>query len=219
MYRKLLIILFALLMIQPSYAQQTFAEARREFKREYKEAHRYDPVSHSFSLQWSQWPFFARTNFNGYTLKQMSDFFETRKSTLSYVYSDYTGETHCTGSFIAEYNMLFTSGRALSIDLAASFFWKERFNGISGDKEEARHGTVLYLLPKYRFGYLTRKTVRLYGDFGIGAGLYFGFGSKLRPAFQINPIGLEVGNKIYGMMQIGFGSLYTGGSIGIGYKL
>lgn len=220
MYKKLTIIAFALIMVVPAYAQQTYAEAKRAFKREYREAHRYDPVSHSFSLQFSRQPFFARNNFNGYTLEQLSNSSENKSSSLSYVYGDNLGSTKSIGTFLLEYNMIFSSGRAFSCDLGAAFFSRDRFSGIDGKQLQSKKGAVIYVVPKYKYFYLTRKNIRMYGDIGLGAGLYFGFASRLRPAFQFNPLGMEIGNdKIFGTFGIGFGSLFTGGTVGIGYKL
>jgi len=220
MIKKLLILCFALLFIQTAHAQQTYADAKREFKSEYRAAHRYDPVSHSFSFQYSQRPYFSKNNFNGYTLKQLTNALEARKGSLSYVYGDYTGNTKTTGTIFGEYNMIFSSGCAFSCDLGMSVFWKERYNGISGEKVQSKTGVAIYVVPKFKYFYLTRKNIRLYGDLGLGAGVFFGFASRLRPAFQINPFGLEVGSeKLYGTFEIGAGSLFTGGSVGIGYKL
>lgn len=218
MYRKLFIIVFALMLAVPVFAQQSYSDAKRVFKREYREAHRYDPVTHAFRFQYSQKPFFAKTNFSGYTIKQMKNYFDTQKGSLAYVYSDYAGSVRTTGSFIAGYDMIFTSGCTFSCDLAVNFLWRERYNGIDGQKVDSKKGTVIYFMPKFKYYYLTRDMIRLYGDVGLGAGLYFGFASRIRPAFQFTPFGLEVGHKVYGIFELGAGSLYVGGSVGVGYK-
>lgn len=220
MYKKLFLILLALFSVLPSFAQQTYADAKRAFKREYREAHRYDPVNHSFSLQYSQVPLITRTNFNGFALSQIGNFIENSTSSLSHVYGDQAGSTRSTGTIFAEYNMIFTSGRAFSCDLGAAFFNQEIYSGIDGSQLNSKRGTVIYIVPKYKYFYLTRKNVRLYGDIGLGASLQFGFAGRLHPAFQINPFGVEVGgDKLFGTFSVGFGTLFAGGSVGIGYKL
>ena len=221
MNKKLLIVLclFAGLAVQPCLAQQRYTEAKRDFKRAYKEAHRYDPVTHAIRFQYSQLPLMAKANFNGYTLKQFKEFINTRKGQLSYVYGDFTSTTATTGTFTAGYDMIFSSGRMFSCDLSAAFFWKTLYNGVTNQKQETKNGAIIYILPKYKYYYLSRPLLHLYGSVGLGAGLHFGFSSTVRPAFQYIPIGLEVGNKLYGICEIGLGNVYLGGSFGIGYKL
>lgn len=69
-----------------------------------------------------------------------------------------------------------------------------------------------------RYNYLNRPSVKLYGSLEAGGLLSFGNDIQLTYNFQVNPIGVEYGNKFFGMAELGVGMNYFGGRIGLGYR-
>ena len=69
-----------------------------------------------------------------------------------------------------------------------------------------------------RFNYLNKPVVKLYGSLEAGVLLSFGDKLALTPNVQLNPIGVEYGNKFFGMAELGVGMNYLGGRLGVGYR-
>ena len=69
-----------------------------------------------------------------------------------------------------------------------------------------------------RCNYLSRPAVKLYGSLEAGGLFSFGGDFSAAPNVQINPIGIEFGRKLFGMVELGIGMNYTGGRIGLGYR-
>ena len=40
----------------------------------------------------------------------------------------------------------------------------------------------------------------------------------VRASAQINPVGIEIGRKLFGFCEAGFGTMYSGAMAGIGYR-
>lgn len=207
--------------------QKTYGEALRDFRREYRLQHKDDPVQITARLGISGYPVSASNYYcSGYLFsfgKYYDDYY-IGPSSLSQVYRDYNGPVKTTGTFIGSVDFIFSSGLALSIDGGLGFFWKDIYDGVSGMKKQRETGAALYLMPKFKGYYMRRPLVRLYGSIGLGASKFINF-DKLDDdetvAFQtqIVPIGIEVGEKrLFGFMELGFGTVYTGANVGIGYK-
>jgi hypothetical protein len=69
-----------------------------------------------------------------------------------------------------------------------------------------------------RYNYLSRESVKLYGSLEAGALLVASNSADVTFNFQVNPIGVEFGKKIFGMVEAGVGMNYIGGRLGIGYR-
>lgn len=89
--------------------------------------------------------------------------------------------------------------------------------------------THLSLMPSVRFSYLNRPWVRLYSGVDLGCGYFLCTPTKLDPnpentiskrlyfAYDVTPIGVEVGRKFYGLVEtnIGYDSFVKAG---IGFR-
>lgn len=69
-----------------------------------------------------------------------------------------------------------------------------------------------------RYNYLYRPKVKLYGSMEAGALLFAGDDFGVTANFQINPIGVEFGQKFFGMAELGIGLNYVGCRLGMGYR-
>ena len=59
----------------------------------------------------------------------------------------------------------------------------------------------------------------MYGSAGLGimAG-FFDDEAYIYPTFQLVPLGLTFGRKVYGFAEFGLGTLYIGANIGAGFR-
>lgn len=133
---------------------------------------------------------------------------------LDDMYNRYQGDKFTTGNITAEFNFAFKKWFTLS--LGASF-QNTYFNvydprlGLVGRHNDAQFS----LVPQARFFWANTNYVRMYSSLGLGISI---IPDGLYPIFQIAPLGIEVGKKVYGFAEYGFGTHYIGGGIGIGYR-
>lgn len=155
-------------------------------------------------------------------------------SMLSTIYADYFGPTRTLGAIGVGFDYAVCKWFSVSMDLALTSFWRDRFDAVSNTSVGTDKAFAFYLLPRAKFMYLNHRTVRLYASFGAGAVFYNGFDKlsyryedssgvhfvdhSLRACAQITPIGVEFGRKLFGFAELGAGSLYVGMQAGIGYK-
>ena len=96
------------------------------------------------------------------------------------------------------------------------------WNVVDKDTRAVHSSSYLNFVPVNAIGrcnYLSRPKVKLYGSLEAGVLLSVG-GDSLDLAFdaQLNPIGVEFGERLFGMAEAGVGMNYFGGRIGIGYR-
>ena len=89
-----------------------------------------------------------------------------------------------------------------------------------------------YITPMaaFKIHWLNRKLVRMYSSFGMGVSVCISkegdinhpapavVSYSLSPAFQLNPVGITVGKRIYGFAEAGIGNVFCGGRAGIGFR-
>jgi hypothetical protein len=78
-------------------------------------------------------------------------------------------------------------------------------------------------LPGVKYRYLLKKYFALHSGVSAGAALQFGKdGSEsifdVKPAIQVIPIGMRVGNDLYATLDYYLGNLALGVRFGIGYR-
>ena len=84
---------------------------------------------------------------------------------------------------------------------------------------------VVAIMPCVRFNYMTKPKCTLYGEAQAGVASYFfdehcNGGSDLDVvfSFQVTPIGVTFGSKVFGFAEVGAGWQWIGGQLGIGYR-
>ena len=89
----------------------------------------------------------------------------------------------------------------------------------SGEIHSQQFCTFVSVNAVGRCNYLSRPKVKLYGS--VEAGILLSLGSSdpsLSFDAQLNPIGVEYGQRFFGMFEAGVGMNYFGGRLGIGYR-
>ena len=143
---------------------------------------------------------------------------------LHNMYGDYSGPLISSPNFAAEAMVHLSKKSALGVAVSACFHNYRIFSAVENDKQVSSvTSAALYVLPTYRLYYLNKDMVRLYGNVSLGLTSYFNTdisGSRYIPqvAFNISPIGVEVGRRWFGFAEIGLGTVYCGVSLGAGYK-
>ena len=69
-----------------------------------------------------------------------------------------------------------------------------------------------------RCNYLYRPKVKLYGSLEGGVIFSPQGDSDVLPDVQLNPIGVEFGRKVFGLVEVGIGMNYTGVRLGLGWR-
>jgi len=107
-----------------------------------------------------------------------------------------------------------------SIGLEAGYSGS-RYVIVYKDTGEVKSSTDLLFFPvmvEGRYNYLCRPIVKLYGSFEGGVILNIQDKVEVVPSGQINPLGVEVGQRFFGMAELGIGMTYFGLRAGIGYR-
>ena len=87
------------------------------------------------------------------------------------------------------------------------------------DVKSISYLTFIPLTLQGRCNYLNRPQVKLYGSLEAGALFAIGSGDfSVAPDLQLNPIGVEFGSNLFGLVELGIGMQYTGIRAGIGYR-
>jgi len=137
---------------------------------------------------------------------------------LAYIYGPYNGPTLTTGNITASLDIILSRRCAVTVDLGFTPTWSDVFDGITKQYLYTQRGGALNVLCMFKFYYLTRPVVRMYGDIGCGVIQQFNYDNNLNFAAQFVPFGLEVGKKCFGFVEFGVGSSYIGARGGVGYR-
>lgn len=132
------------------------------------------------------------------------------------------------GSFIIEprynFNSWFSAGLNCQAQIMNDHKYKTETDSETGVETKKYAGTsrfhVYTVMPSARFKYMNHPKCTLYGSAQAGLALYLINGGKPQPifSFQINPIGVTFGSKLYGYAELGIGTQWFGGHLGIGYR-
>ena len=184
----------------------------------------------------------ARVGIGGRPSSALDYFCENTGATgynLSGIYGDYHGPTKSSGLITAEIDFALASWFSLGLNFGITHFSHDSYNGITGQITKHRKGNALYVLPAGKFNYYNKASLKLYGSFGFGIGKYAGFDNlksstsfvnsygytvtsesddTLKFEAQCTPLGIEYGRKIFVFGELGFGTLYNGGRLGVGYR-
>ena len=135
------------------------------------------------------------------------------------MFSNYDGDTYMTGNIMAAMDIRLKKWFTFSIGVAANGVWKDVHDVVSGNKSGRVNGCIFTVLPQAKFTWVNREMVRLYSSLGLGvtAGEFDGV-SDCYLAGQAVLLGISVGRRLVGFAELGSGSMYMGGMIGVGYR-
>ncbi len=149
---------------------------------------------------------------------------EINKPNIHHPYSDnsingiYSGRTILTGMTVLEYNYKFHRVISVSASLTYSTAMTNKYS-YKGDFLYTSRDEQILFMPILRFTWLRREQVRLYSSVGLGLGNYIEHGGDKWASFalHLNPIGVEIGGRLYGIFEVNVGM--TGFlRAGIGYS-
>ena len=184
------------------------------------------PYRYEVNLSWGGFPMLDALNFSGYDFLSVPDEVPCTPRSLADIYADYTGPSYSTGVISADFNIQFKTWFALGVQANFDAIWSAVCSSDTGERTGSANGLVFALLPYARFTYLNRPVVKLYSAVGLGvtAGYrnysaegYSAYASAY-PAFQLTPIGIMLGRRVYGLFELGVGTVYMGCRAGIGYR-
>ena len=137
---------------------------------------------------------------------------------IDHAYESYGGPRRMLGLLSAEYSINRSKRFTFAVGGYVNYIWN-RVNDCAGRRTGTEIGLSLHVIPTARYKYVSKPAFSAYGSIGLGArvgcqdGEFFAL-----PTFQIIPIGITFGRKVYGFAEYGAGFTYLGGSVGIGYR-
>ena len=147
-------------------------------------------------------------------------------SSMEDIYRDYRGPAYMTGLISAEIDINFKRWFALTVGLGFNGIFQNVYDPMTGRRAGQNSGISVSIVPEARFNWLNRNLVRMYSAAGIGIVIggkrNMDYGNSeyfLYPAFQLTPVGISVGRKVYGFVELGLGAQFMGGMAGVGIRL
>lgn len=135
------------------------------------------------------------------------------------LYADYSGPEYITGVISAEFNVRFKKWFALGTQLNFDSVVRHTYSSMTGARTGNTNCYMFSLVPYARFTYLNKPLVYMYSSIGLGVSMALEpYYMTIYPAFQIVPVGVAVGKRLYGFFEIGAGTVYVGCKVGIGYR-
>lgn len=173
------------------------------------------PHRYELRLGWSGYPVGDDNQFVGVN----NHGFYSYDTSISDIFSEYDGTTYMTGNIVGEFNVHFKKWFTLSVGFAANGIWKDVYSSQTDIKLRRENGWTATVLPQARFNWIKKEVVKVYSSVGAGvrAGS-FDERADILIAGQLVPIGINVGNKVFGFAELGIGTVYIGGMFGIGYR-
>lgn len=147
-----------------------------------------------------------------------------------YEASRYYEKERTSGSWTAAFTFNFTKVMALGASLSYEGGWSGLYRRSDGTKVTGCADNYISPLLTLRVSWLNRPLVRMYSSVGGGVavnltreatleeGKRLPVESDVTFSFQVTPIGISVGRKLFGFAEAGIGHQYVGGFFGIGYR-
>lgn len=186
---------------------------------------------HEFALSGAIYP--GRYAFGyDFDFLQQSTYSYSEPSSISSIYrnAETYNKERISNSWAFSYTYNFTRVFALQAAMAYEGGWSETY--LREDDTMISSISSQYLTPMLtaRFSWMNRKYVRMYSS--VGAGLSISLSKthfvidddtvRQRPdsylSLQVTPVGISVGGKLFGFVEVGIGTIYVGGCFGIGYR-
>lgn len=166
--------------------------------------------------------FEVRLGVSGYPMLS-SSFRNTNKyveSPYSYLYLedlyyDRDGVIYTFGNIGSEFTWNIKKWLAVCAGLHVTPFWRDRYDGYTRQRKSRSSSADLSGVVMVRFNYFNRQYVHLYSSIGAGLLLY---DWHVAPQIQLVPLGVSFGGRVFGFAELGAGTLFLGGNIGIGYQ-
>ncbi len=164
------------------------------------------------------------------------DFFFRDDCDLSGLYSPSVGNVVSLGTISLQADLPVKKWFSVPFTVAGNLVLTSLSDPVNDRIRTIPCGTFSFLAGA-RFKYMNRPRVNFYSSLNIGIGFCTDYGmtqysndgktvvTKYRtyvdamPEFQVVPFGVRFGGKVYGIAEIGLGTLYCGGMLGVGVRL
>lgn len=136
-----------------------------------------------------------------------------------------------TGSWRIAYAYNFTRLFALEAGLSYEGYRDNIYDPDSSSKLTSYHGDIIGLMATLRVSWMNRRLVRVYSSAGLGVswmisgadysfsdGPSIGYPTETSLGWEVVPIGMSIGKRLYGIVEIGAGTVFVGGRFGMGYR-
>ena len=186
----------------------------------------------SLSVNLGGWPLVEDIIFGGIGLSWVP---ALERPTLGSIYRDAYSDMKSTGAMAVIGDLPVKKWLSVPLTLSTNLLWQNHSSILTNDTHCDIDGTV-QLMSGIRFKYLNRPRFNFYSSVNLGlcvitdshhtsitvngeTTVKYKKDYDLIPAVQIVPFGLRFGGKIYGTAEIGLGTQYFGGMVGIGVRL
>lgn len=123
-----------------------------------------------------------------------------------------------TNSWTFSYTYNFTKILAVSASMSYEGGWYREFSREDRSRIFSVSNHYISPLVGFRASWLNRSFVRMYSSLALGVSLKLADDASVIFAGQFTPLGISFGRKLYGFVEMGYGSVYAGGCAGIGYR-
>ncbi len=179
------------------------------------------PYKYEINVAWGYGPAFVMNGLHDYISTTVND------SGLDHIYGNYISGRKTTGLMSADFNIQFKKWFALGVQFNAVAVSNTEASSITGAAVDKFTDYALSLVPYARLTYLNREYAKVYTSVGFGISYnrdevpenyYRGPENYIWPRFQLVPVGVMVGKRVYGMAEFGAGTEFMGVRVGIGYR-
>lgn len=127
-------------------------------------------------------------------------------SALDNMYMDEYGPLYTSGGYSAEFALNFRRWFSLGFDLSTSAVWHRTYSNVTGEYG-TKGGAMVNVMPVARFFWVRSRVVKMYSSIGMGVGFTAYDGKfNLHGTCCIVPVGMRIGTKVYGLMELGGGA-------------
>lgn len=140
-------------------------------------------------------------------------------ATLGALFVQYEEGTYTTGNISAEYAWDFRNRFSVSVSASTDIIWTVLRDPVTSKKTDTVAGALVSLMSKARYSWVSRNVVKMYSSVSIG--VIAGYAERevvALPGIQLTPVGIEVGRTLFGFAEVGIGTSYAGGMVGVGYR-
>lgn len=134
------------------------------------------------------------------------------------MYSDKIKDIEYYGAYSVTFEAHLAKRVSVGGDLMMTFLTGKRYKGFDDSRTEKIASAGFYIMPEVRIYYYSTRVTSMSGSVGGGIGLLQGCARTAVPVFQIKPLTLTVGGKLYGKAELSFGNVFSGVNFGVGYK-
>lgn len=212
-----------LALVLPGWMSWTMLAGEPGKARDMREPAEFD---YEVRLGWAGIPLMDAVMFyDGYSPFAVYDVSWYHPTSMESIYRGYRGPGYMTGIISAEVDFNFKRWFALTLGLGFNGMYQDVYDTMTGRKAGCNRGVSVSVLPEARFNWLNRGMVRMYSSAGLGIVLgvqrnvdYGNSNFVLYPAVQFTPAGISVGRRVYGFVECGVGTQFTGGMAGVGVR-